>query len=62
MRYTTWATMGVLYGREALAILQRFDSWFAGRTAWVLLGLALWIVIFAGIWLIRRRRAPVPGV
>jgi membrane protein YqaA with SNARE-associated domain len=58
LRYSFWATMGVLYGREALAMLQRFDAWFAGRTAWVLLILALWICLFAGIWLLRRRKTP----
>lgn len=61
-RYTFWGVMGVLYGQEALAMLQRFDSWFAGRTAWVLLAVAVWVVVFAGVWLLRRRRAPVPEV
>jgi membrane protein YqaA with SNARE-associated domain len=62
VRYSFWGTLGVLYGREALAMLQRFDAWFAGRTEWLLIGLALLVVISAGIWLLRRKRAPVPGV
>jgi membrane protein YqaA with SNARE-associated domain len=62
LRYSFWGTLGVLYGREALAMLQRFDAWFAGRTEWLLIGLALLVVVSAGIWLLRRKRAPVPGV
>ena len=62
LRYSFWGTMGVLYGREALAILQRFDAWFAGRTEWLLIGLAVVVVITAAIWLLKRRRAPAPGV
>ena len=62
LRYSFWGTMGVLYGREALAILQRFDGWFAGNVEWVLIALALVAVVSAAVWLMRRRRAPVPGV
>ena len=62
LRYSFWGTMGVLYGREALAILQRFDGWFAGNVEWVLIGLALAAVVSGAVWLMRRRRAPVPGV
>jgi membrane protein DedA with SNARE-associated domain len=62
LRYSFWGTMGALYGREALALLQRFDAWFAGRTEWLLAGLALVLVVGTGVWLLRRRRAPVPGM
>ncbi|HET8645649.1 MAG TPA: VTT domain-containing protein [Vicinamibacteria bacterium] len=62
LRYTFWGTMGALYGREALALLQRFDAWFAGRAEWLLFGTALALVAFAGYWVLRRRRAPVEGV
>jgi membrane protein YqaA with SNARE-associated domain len=58
-RYTFWGVMGVLYGAEALAMLKRFDAWFAGRTAWILLGVAVGVVAFATLWLVRRRRTPV---
>jgi membrane protein YqaA with SNARE-associated domain len=62
LRYSFWGTMGVLYGQEALAILQRFDAWFAGRTEWLLMALAVIAVVGVAIWLVRRRRAPVPEV
>jgi membrane protein YqaA with SNARE-associated domain len=62
LRYSFWGVMGVLYGREALAILQRFDAWFAGRTDWLLAGLALLVAVTLAVWLVRRRRTPVPGV
>jgi membrane protein YqaA with SNARE-associated domain len=55
-RYTFWGVMGALYGAEALAMLQRFDAWFAGRTAWILLAVALTVVAFAAVWLLRKRK------
>jgi membrane protein YqaA with SNARE-associated domain len=57
-RYTFWGVMGALYGREALAMLQRFDAWFAGRASWILLAVAVAVVGFAGVWLARRRKVP----
>lgn len=62
LRYSFWGVMGVLYGREALAILQRFDGWFAGRIPEVLTALAIVTVAGLGYWLLRRRAAPAPGV
>jgi membrane protein YqaA with SNARE-associated domain len=57
-RYTFWGVMGVLYGREALAMLKTFDAWFAGRASWILLALAVAVVGLTGVWLARRRKVP----
>jgi membrane protein YqaA with SNARE-associated domain len=58
LRYTFWGVMGVMYGREALELLQRFDSWFSGGISTILLVLAV-ILVTAGVWYLwRRRTAP----
>jgi membrane protein YqaA with SNARE-associated domain len=59
LRYTAWAIGGVLYGDEALALLQRSDAWFARNLPYVL-GVAAALVAGAvAFWLFRRRR---PGM
>jgi LPXTG-motif cell wall-anchored protein len=62
VRYTFWGTMGVLYGRNALALLQSFDAWFAARAP-EMLSLAGGVFLAGlAVWLLRRRRAPAPQV
>lgn len=58
-RYTFWGVMGALYGRKALAMLQSFDAWFAGRVELLLLLLALAVVGTTAYWVLRKRRNPV---
>lgn len=62
LRYTFWGVMGVLYGEQALALLQRFDAWFAGSMPELLTALAVVTVVVLGWVLLRRRSAPAPGV
>ena len=56
VRYTCWGLMGVVYGQEALDMLQRFDAWFGGGISTVLLVVAV-ILATAGVWYLWRRRA-----
>lgn len=60
LRYTFWGTMGVLYGRNALALLQSFDAWFAARAPEMLSLLGGAFLAGLAVWLLRRRRAPAP--
>ncbi len=65
LRYAFWAAMGVYYGDEALAWLERFDGWFALNWVSVVmaLGLAVVAVLVAywarGLW--ARRARPDAG-
>ncbi|MET0555911.1 MAG: hypothetical protein ABW221_22920, partial [Vicinamibacteria bacterium] len=54
-----WAIGGVVYGDEALALLQRSDAWFARNLPVVLAGAAVLAAVAVGFWLLRRRRAGV---
>jgi membrane protein YqaA with SNARE-associated domain len=59
LRYTAWAIGGVVYGDEALALLQRSDAWFARNLPYVLGVTAALIAGGVAFWLLRRRR---PGM
>jgi hypothetical protein len=47
LRYAFWGVMGATYGSEALALLKRFDAWFAANAV-VILGIFLALVL-AGV-------------
>jgi membrane protein YqaA with SNARE-associated domain len=59
LRYTAWAIGGVVYGDEALALLQRSDAWFARNLPYVLGVTAALVAGGVAFWLLRRRR---PGM
>jgi membrane protein YqaA with SNARE-associated domain len=59
LRYTAWAIGGVVYGDEALALLQRSDAWFARNLPYVLGATAALVAGGVAFWLLRRRR---PGM
>ena len=51
LRYAFWATMGTLYGDEALEWLERFDAWFADRWAAILMILGgLILAVLLVLW------------
>src|SRR5688500_10592715 len=56
LRYVFWGAMGAMYGEEALALLKKFDRWFA-ENALVLLA-AVVLLAAAGIALYYLRRKP----
>ena len=60
LRYTFWGLMGVMYGHEALAILQRFDAWFGGSISTILLVVAV-VPVTAALIYVWRRRATAGG-
>ncbi len=55
LRYALWATLGVLYGGSAVAMLGRFDRWFAQHTQIVLLASLGLLLLALAIRLLRRR-------
>jgi membrane protein YqaA with SNARE-associated domain len=57
LRYTCWAILGVLYGKQALEVLRHFDSFF-GRRIPILLSVLAAIVIVAVFVFTRKESAP----
>jgi membrane protein YqaA with SNARE-associated domain len=53
LRYTCWALLGVFYGKQALEVLRRFDSFFGQRIPIILSVLAA--VIIVGVFLFARK-------
>ena len=56
LRYTFWGVLGIVYGDEALEVLQRFDGWFQAHAALILGSLAAVTLLVAYV-LYRWRRA-----
>ncbi|HEY3119955.1 MAG TPA: VTT domain-containing protein [Vicinamibacteria bacterium] len=59
LRYTFWAILGVFWGKQALELLQRFDSFF-GRRIPIVLSVAA-AVIMVGVFLFTRKERAEPG-
>lgn len=59
LRYTFWGVMGVLYGPQALALLQSVDGWFRDHALAALGAGTLVALAVALAW--RRRRAGAAG-
>jgi membrane protein DedA with SNARE-associated domain len=57
LRYTFWGVLGILYGDEALAILQAVDRWCSERAVLLLLTLTA-ALGFLLVWVWRRRSRP----
>ena len=61
LRYAFWAVMGVTYGDEALALLKRFDAWFAANALVILAVLALAALGGVLVYYARRKAVQPPG-
>lgn len=57
LRYTFWGVLGILYGDEALAILQAVDRWCSERAVVLLLSLTAALSLLL-VWMWRRRSRP----
>jgi membrane protein YqaA with SNARE-associated domain len=60
-RYTFWGVMGALYGAQALALLKRFDAWFADHFLVILSVLAVLALAGVAIYYARRRAVQPPA-
>jgi membrane protein YqaA with SNARE-associated domain len=60
LRYTFWALLGVLYGKQALELLRTFDSFFGRRIPIVLSVLAA--VVIVAIFVFARNKESSPRV
>jgi membrane protein YqaA with SNARE-associated domain len=58
LRYTFWGVLGILYGDQALAILQAVDRWCSERAVLLLLILTAAALGFFLVWAWRRRSRP----
>ena len=61
LRSAFWAVMGVTYGDEALALLKRFDAWFAANALVILAVLALAALGGVLVYYARRKAVQPPG-
>jgi membrane protein YqaA with SNARE-associated domain len=62
LRYVFWGVMGATYGDEALALLQRFDAWFAENGLAILSTVAAVVVVgVAAYYLLRKPARPEDG-
>ena len=62
LRYVFWGVMGATYGDEALALLQKFDSWFHARAGGILsVAAAVVVVGIAAYYLLRKPARPADG-
>jgi hypothetical protein len=55
LRYTFWGVMGAAYGDEALALLKRFDAWFAANAIVILSVLAGIVLLVVGVYYVRHK-------
>lgn len=61
LRYTFWGVMGALYGEEALALLKRFDAWFAANALVILSVLAAAVLAAVAVYYARRKPIQPPA-
>jgi membrane protein YqaA with SNARE-associated domain len=60
LRYAFWGVLGIVYGDEALAILQRLDGWFQARAAIILGAMAVGTLLLAYVLWRWRHDHPTP--
>jgi membrane protein YqaA with SNARE-associated domain len=62
LRYVFWGVMGATYGDEALALLRRFDAWFAQNGLVILFTVVAVVVLgVAAYYLLRKPARPAGG-
>jgi membrane protein YqaA with SNARE-associated domain len=61
LRYTFWGVMGATYGEEALALLKRFDAWFAANA--IVIGAVVAALVLSGlaVYYVRRKVVRPPA-
>src|SRR5688500_985642 len=55
LRYTFWGVLGATYGDEALALLKRFDAWFAANAVVILSVLAGAVLLVVAVYYARHK-------
>jgi len=55
LRYTFWGLMGATYGTEALALLKRFDAWFAANAVVILCIFVALVLVVVVIYYARHK-------